>query len=117
MEIGQLNQRILILEQSTKTDAIGNHKAVWAEAFPLWAAAAIRSSMNAATEQTAAGIVREVQQVIFTVRQDSRTAALTSTKHRVKFRDEEYDITGIQPDYKHNAYLQIICEVRKGSAA
>lgn len=33
MEIGKLNQRITILEHSTKIDNIGNHKAQWDEVF------------------------------------------------------------------------------------
>lgn len=36
MEIGNLNQRITILEHSTKIDSIGNHKAQWEELFSCW---------------------------------------------------------------------------------
>ena len=37
MEIGTLNQRITFLENRVVTDEIGNHTAVWDEAFSCWA--------------------------------------------------------------------------------
>ena len=52
MEIGRLNQRITIMEYSTKVDNIGNHKAQWDEAFSCWASVAVKSS----SENTEAGV-------------------------------------------------------------
>ena len=41
MEIGKLNQRIAVLENHVKKDAIGNHKAQWEEVFSLWASVTV----------------------------------------------------------------------------
>lgn len=41
MEIGKLNQRIAVLENHCKKDAIGNHKAQWEEVFSLWASVTV----------------------------------------------------------------------------
>lgn len=52
MEIGKLNQRITILEYSTKIDNIGNHKAQWGEVFSCWAAVSVKSSAENADNGT-----------------------------------------------------------------
>ena len=46
MEIGTLNQRITFLENRVATDEIGNHTAVWDEAFSCWARATLKSSVE-----------------------------------------------------------------------
>lgn len=46
MEIGTLNQRITLLEQRVKVDAIGNHCNQWEEAFSCWARATLKSSVE-----------------------------------------------------------------------
>ena len=60
MEIGTLNQRITLLEQRVKVDAIGNHCNQWEEAFSCWARATLKSSV----ENTDAGVTKEVQTFI-----------------------------------------------------
>ena len=64
MEIGNLNQRITILEHNTKIDSIGNHKAQWEELFSCWAAVNVKSS----SETTEAGVTKEGSSLEFTVR-------------------------------------------------
>ena len=44
MEIGTLNQRITFLENRVVTDEIGNHTAVWDEAFSCWAKVTLKAS-------------------------------------------------------------------------
>ena len=59
MEIGTLNQRITFLENRVVTDEIGNHTAVWDEAFSCWARATLKSSVentDAGQRNTNAGI-------------------------------------------------------------
>ena len=46
MEIGKLNQRIAVLENSVKKDAIGNHKARWEEIFSLWASVVVGTNVG-----------------------------------------------------------------------
>lgn len=54
MEIGNLNQRITILEHRTVIDEIGNHITKWEETFSLWAKVTVKT----ASETTDAGITR-----------------------------------------------------------
>ena len=57
MEIGNLNQRITILEHRTVVDKIGNHITKWEETLSLWAKVTVKT----ASETTDAGITREGQ--------------------------------------------------------
>ena len=108
MEIGTLNQRITILEHRTVIDEIGNHTAVWDEAFSCWARATLKSSV----ENTEAGVTKETQTLEFLIRQ-SRNWMPSVTGNRILFQGNIYDITGITPDYLHKDYLKITAEARK----
>lgn len=61
MEIGTLNQRITLLEQRVKVDAIGNHCNQWEEAFSCWARVTLKSSV----ENADTGVTKEVQTLDF----------------------------------------------------
>ena len=52
MEIGTLNQRITLLEQRVKVDAIGNHCNQWEEAFSCWARVTLKSSVENADRKS-----------------------------------------------------------------
>ena len=108
MEIGTLNQRITILENRVVTDEIGNHTAVWDEAFSCWARATLKSSV----ENTDAGVTKETQTLEFLIRQ-SRNWMPSVTGNRILFQGNIYDIIGITPDYLHKDYLKITAEARK----
>ncbi len=116
MEIGRMNQKIDILGSVTEIDGIGNHRNTWKKLYSVWAQAYMRNSVTASSEETAAGVTKEIQQTVFKVRQSSDTRVLTTTAHRVRFLGLEYDITGIKPDFTKKDYLEIICEVRKAGA-
>ena len=66
MEIGTLNQRITFLENRVVTDEIGNHTAVWDEAFSCWA----KVTLKASAEHTDAGVTKETQTLEFLIRQN-----------------------------------------------
>ena len=53
MEIGTLNRRITFLVNRVVTDEIGNHTAMWDEAFSCWA----KVTLKASSEHTDAGAV------------------------------------------------------------
>ena len=108
MEIGTLNQRITFLESRVFTDAIGNHTAVWDEAFSCWARATLKSSV----ENTEAGVTKETQTLEFLIRQ-SRSWMPSVTGNRILFRDVTYNITSVTPDYLHKDYLKLAAEARK----
>ena len=113
MEIGKLNQRIDILCHAAEIDEIGNHVNTWKSLFSVWANVTMRNALSASSEETVAGVTKEVQQILFRVRQSTETKAITTTKNRVRFQGIEYDIKGIEPDFVAKDYLRIICEVRK----
>ena len=85
MEIGKLNQRIDILGNVTDIDRIGNHKAGWKKLYSVWTNVKMRNSVTASTEETAAGVIKEVRQMVFKVRQSSDTKVITTTAHRIRF--------------------------------
>jgi SPP1 family predicted phage head-tail adaptor len=109
LEIGKLNQRITILENRTVIDEIGNHIAKWDEVYSCWACVSVKTS----TESDDAGVSKEVQTVQFIVRQNFQTVRLSTTVNRILFRNLEYDITGIVPDFVRNDYLKITATTRK----
>ena len=104
MEIGNLNQRITILEHN-----IGNHKAQWEELFSCWAAVNVKSS----SESTEAGVTKEVSSLEFTVRQTPDTMRINSTAHKILFRGLTYDINSVIPNFKSLDYMKIVAGTRK----
>lgn len=112
MEIGKLNQRITILEQSTRVDNIGNHKAQWDELFSCWASVSVKSS----AENSDNGTTKEVQTLQFMIRQNSMTMGISTTANRISFRGVIYDIIGISPNFEYRDYLKITAKARKAGA-
>ena len=108
MEIGTLNQRITFLVNRVVTDEIGNHTAVWDEAFSCWA----KVTLKASAEHTDAGMTKETQTLEFLIRQNQHWMP-SVTGNRILFQGNIYDITGITPDYLHKDYLKITAEARK----
>ncbi len=113
MEIGKLNQRIDIFGHVKEVDSIGNHTNEKRTLFSVWSNVTMRNSITSSNEENVAGVTREVQQIIFRVRQSSQTKSITTTKHGVRFQGTDYDIKGIEPDFVAKDYLKIICEARK----
>ncbi|MCM1007917.1 MAG: phage head closure protein [Ruminococcus flavefaciens] len=112
MEIGKLNQRITILEQSTRVDHIGNHKAQWDELFSCWASVSVKNSV----ENSDNGTTKEVQTLQFMIRQNSMTMGIGAAANRISFRGAIYDIVGISPNFEHRDYLKITAKARKAGA-
>lgn len=112
MEIGKLNQRITILEQSTKIDNIGNHKAQWDELFSCWASVSIKNSV----ENSDNGTTKEVQTLQFMIRQNNMTMGISTTANRISFRGIIYDIIGISLNFEYRDYLKITAKARKAGA-
>ena len=108
MEIGTLNQRITFLENRVVTDEIGNHTAVWDEAFSCWA----KVTLKASAEHTDAGVTKETQTLEFLIRQNQHWMP-SVTGNRILFRDVTYNITSVTPDYLHKDYLKLTAEARK----
>ena len=116
MEIGNLNQRIVVLENHVKKDAIGNHKAQWEEVFSLWASVTVSNTVSGADEETNTGVTRAIQKIEVVVRQTPQTKRMMSTVYRIRFDGLDYDIKGIVPNFKTQDYMKLICESRKAGA-
>ena len=116
MEIGKLNQRIAVLENHCKKDAIGNHKAKWEEVFSLWASVTVGNTQGSASEETNTGVTREIQRIEVTIRQTSQTKKMGSTVYRIRFDGIDYDIKGIVPNYQTQDYMRLICESRRAGS-
>lgn len=87
MEIGTLNQRITFLVNRVVTDEIGNHTAVWDEAFSCWA----KVTLKASAEHTDAGVTKETQTLEFLIRQNQHwMPSVTDLQIKVKPQFSEF---------------------------
>lgn len=109
MEIGKLNQRITILEPTTRIDSKGNHKAQWDEIFSCWACVSVKNS----TENSDNGTTKEVQTMQFIIRQNSDILRISTNANRISFKGVIYDIMGVFPDFVRRDYLKITAVARK----
>ena len=112
MEIGNMNQRITILENNVKTDSIGNHLNVWEEITSCWAEVKVKN-LQSSSEKTNTGITREIRTVVFTVRQSPNLYYINSTTHKILFRNKIYNIISVQIDYANGGYMTITCEIHE----
>ena len=103
MEIGTLNQRITLLEQRVKVDAIGNHCNRWEEAFSCWARVTLKSSV----ENADTGVTKEAQTLEFLIRQSQHWMP-SVTGNQILFRDVSY--TGLSAQGLSETY----CRSQKG---
>lgn len=93
MDIAALNERITFQKNGVVTDSVGNHKNAWVDYYSCYATIGGESG----SEQAVVGTVVEHTEVSFTVRYCKKTKAVTSTKYRIIWRDEIYDI--VAPDH------------------
>lgn len=103
VSIADRNQRILIQQQTTEKDAIGNHTSAWTTKMELWA----NVTITASTEGTEAGITSMRQTLKAIVLQSKATAALCSNRYRMVFQGAVYNITGVMPYYTSGDFVQI----------
>ncbi len=109
MEIARLNEKITFEKNEVVIDSIVNHKNTWIEYFTCHAYA----STYQGDESNAAGTTKEEKTITFTVRYCSELSAVTSTRYRVRFRGESYDIQTIDPMNYQKRYLKIKCTKEK----
>ena len=88
MNVSGLNVRITIQKNSVTTDRYGNHTNEWTDYFSCWATA----SGQTGQEEDDAGQTLESDQMNFTVRYSSETAAVVSTGYRIVLGDRIYNI-------------------------
>ena len=91
MDIAAMNVRITFQQNETVVDKYGNHKSEWTDYFSC----AATISGESGQEQAVVGETVENTEMNFTVRYCSETAAVTSTKYRIVYADELYDIIAV----------------------
>lgn len=89
MKIGQWRQRIVIQQNRMAMDQDGNQRNEWTDYFTCWAYANNLSGK----EYWEAAQVNQQESLFFLVRYSSELKELDSTKYRILFRGDIYNIT------------------------
>jgi len=108
MDIAAMNEKITIQKNVPTVDAVGNHREVWTDYHTCHATVSGEESSVSSEAETAGQRVGKGK-IAFTVRWCSAVAAVTSTEYRVQFRDELYDITGIDHMNFKKKSVKIMC--------
>ena len=106
MNIALMNVRIEIQKNTAAIDKYGNHKNTW-EPY-LFCYASI--SGEAPKEETDTGLIVDDSKVDFTIRFCRDAAEITSTGFRVVFRDEFYEILGVNHMNYKNKAVKLLCQ-------
>lgn len=106
MKIELLNVRIEIQKSTVVTDKYGNHKNEWAPFYSCYATVSAESPK----EDTAAGTVVDSSKIDFTVRYCESAAAVTSTGYRIVFKNETYNILGVDHMNYKNKAVKFLCQ-------
>lgn len=91
MDIAAMNVRVAIQKNEAITDKYGNHKNAWTDYFSCYATI----SGETGQEQAIVGETVENTDMNVTVRYCRETAAVISTKFRLVFMGEVYDILAV----------------------
>lgn len=89
MRIGQWRQRIVIQKNRMRKDKDGNQRNEWEDYFTCWAYANNLSGK----EYWEAALVNQEESLFFLVRYCKELKDLDSTKYRILFRGDIYNIT------------------------
>ena len=105
MDIAAMNVRVTFQKNETVTDEYGNHKSAWTDYYSCFATISGENGQ----EQAVVGEVVEHTDMNVTVRYCSETATVTSTKYRLLFGDDIYDILAVDHlNFKKKA-LKVKC--------
>ncbi len=91
MNIAAMRVRVTFQKNAVTVDKYGNHKNEWTDYYSCYATISGENGQ----EQAVVGETVENTDMNVTVRYCSETAAITSTKFRIVFEGELYDILGI----------------------
>lgn len=109
MHINLMNERIQLLVPQVRKDKIGNHFNDWHQIYEC----AAQVSEIRPGEKDTGHIVYDDTQLTFKVRYSSEVSRLDSTKLRIMFHGEKYEVLGI--DYLNYKYKQLQIHARKVS--
>ena len=107
MNITAMNVKITFQKNDVVIDKIGNHTNKWVDYYACYATV----SGESGTEQAIVGESVENIQICFTVRYCRKISDVSSTKYRIIFNDELYDIVSVDHFSYAKKYLK--CKCRK----
>ena len=105
MNITAMNVKITFQKNDVVIDKIGNHTNEWQNYYSCYATV----SGENGSEQSVVGETIENIQVCFTVRYCRKIADVSSTKHRIIFQNEIYDIVSVDHFSYTKKYLKFKC--------
>lgn len=110
---GVLDRRVLVQALVDKKDAAGDVlKTDWTDAFKLWSQRTVSSRANNLTESaTSAGVLRQAD-VVWRVRDGSKSRTIAPETHRILYKDRVHEIVGILPDEERDDLIRILTCVR-----
>lgn len=94
MNVSLMNEKVTFQKNMVVADAIGNHKNAWEDFYTCHATIG-GEGMASYKEKEAAGTIVEDVGMTVTIRYCNKASEISSTTHRVIFRDEIYDITNV----------------------
>ena len=109
MDIAALNEKISIQKNTTVIDAIGNHSNEWTDYFTCYATVGGEESAVSG-ESEAAGQIVDNSRASFTIRWCSELDDINTTDYRVCFRNELYDITGVNHQSYKRKSIKLMCK-------
>ncbi len=92
MNIALFNERILIQKNAVTVDGIGNHTNAWMDYFSCHATISGTSGVG---QSSVAGQTVDDSDLAFSVRYCEMTSKVNATEYRIIFKDEIYDIEGV----------------------
>ena len=105
MRISNLNVRITFQKNAVVIDKIGNHTNEWKDYYSCYATV----SGETGAEQAIVGETVENVEVCFSVRYCEKISSIISTKYRIIFRNEIYDIIAVDHFSYTKMYLKFKC--------
>lgn len=109
MRIGQWRQRIVIQQNRMRKDKDGNQRNEWGDYFTCWAYANSLSGK----EYWEAAQVNQEESLFFLVRYCTELEGLDSTKYRILFRGDIYNITLVDFMQFQNKVIKLRAEKMK----
>ena len=107
MNITAMNVKITFQKNNVVIDKIGNHTNKWVDYYSCYATV---SGENGSGQAVVGETVENVQ-ICFTVRYCRKISNVSSTKYRIVFNDELYDIVSVDHFSYAKKYLK--CKCRK----
>ena len=110
MDIGKMNERITFEKCVAVKDKVGNHVTTWEEYYSCFAYASTYQA-----EENPGEVTTEERSISFSVRYCSELRDVSSTRYRIRFHDEIYNIRSVDMMNYQRREIKLLCrrEVRQ----